>query len=464
MFIPLNSTNYLGELMYNVLAIDDDINFLKNLTSVLRYNNYRTQTANNPFEVINLLQKERFHCVLLDVQMPGMDGLSLLKEIKERFPAIPVIMVSGRSTLAVAVKAIKQGAFDFLEKGADLDRLLITLNNAIEFYNWQKERDVLINELIGQYRMVGQSSAMKKIFNQIDFVAPTDSTVLITGETGVGKELIARAVQLKSKRSTKPFIRINCAAIPETLIESTFFGHKKGSFTGAVKDQPGKFELADGGTIFLDEIGELPVQAQAKLLNVLQDGEIETIGATESKKVDVRVIAATNKDLNALMAEKKFREDLFHRLNVFHIHVPPLRERIKDIPLLVDHYLKFYAEEYNKKILGISPEGLNILLEYDWPGNVRTLKNILSRAVMFARSNIISSEEISLALEMDDHKTWYSGKSMSLSEFLEFQEKHFLRQTLLMCNGNKQMAAQKLNVDRATLWRKLKKYRLDFES
>ena len=352
-------------------------------------------------EVLDLLRKEPFHCVLLDVQMPGQNGLSLLGEIKKEFPAIPIIMISGRSTLAIAVKAIKEGAFDFLEKGADLDRLLITLNNAISHYNWQKERDMLINEFLDQYQMVGQSSAMRKIFNQIDFVAPTDSKVLITGETGVGKELIARAIQIKSKRSTKPFIRINCAAIPETLIESTFFGHKKGSFTGAIKDQAGKFELADGGTLFLDEIGELPLQAQAKLLNVLQDGEIETIGAVATKKVDVRIIAATNKDLKKLVREGKFREDLFHRLNVFHIYVPPLRERAEDIPLLVDHYLKYYANEYNKQINGVSARGLNLLIEYDWPGNVRTLRNVLSRAVMFAQSPMISAEEILLAMDVD---------------------------------------------------------------
>lgn len=448
--------------MYNILAIDDDLAFLKNLTSILNYNHYRTKTISNPLEVLDLLRKEPFHCILLDVQMPGQNGLSLLGEIKKEFPAIPIIMISGRSTLAIAVKAIKEGAFDFLEKGADLDRLLITLNNAISHYNWQKERDMLINELLDQYQMVGQSSAMRKIFNQIDFVAPTDSKVLITGETGVGKELIARAIQIKSKRSTKPFIRINCAAIPETLIESTFFGHTKGSFTGAIKDQPGKFELADGGTLFLDEIGELPLHAQAKLLNVLQDGEIEKIGATEAKKVDVRIIAATNKDLKKLVSQEKFREDLFHRLNVFHIHVPPLRERTEDIPLLVDHYLKYYAEEYNKKITGISVEGLNFLMDYEWPGNIRTLRNVLSRAVMFAQGPLISSEEISLALDMDDYQSFNSDQTMSLAEFLDFQERYFIRQTLLRCKGNKQLAAQRLNIDRATLWRKMKKHNLVF--
>ncbi|MHB2154550.1 sigma-54-dependent transcriptional regulator [Calditrichota bacterium GD2] len=446
--------------MYHILAIDDDLNFLDDLSSLLKFHNYVTRGINNPHKALSLLNKDKFHCVLLDVQMPGMDGISLLEQIKEKHPTIPVIMISGQSTLAIAVKAIKQGAFDFLEKGADLDRLLITLKNAIAHYNWLKERRLLINELLENYQMIGQSKAMQQIFNQIDFVAPTDSKVLITGETGTGKELIARAIQLKSNRSTRPFVRINCAAIPETLIESVFFGHKKGSFTGAIKDQPGKFELADGGTLFLDEIGELPLYAQAKLLNVLQDGEIEKIGAQKTQKVDVRIIAATNKDLMTMIKEKKFREDLFHRLNVFHIHVPPLRERIDDVPPLVEHYIKHYANELNKKIVGISPAGMNILVQYDWPGNVRMLRNVVSRAVMFAQSNIISEGEVSLALDMDRYQPLFAQNTMTLAEFLEFQERQFLRQMLILCNGNKQQMAQRLGVDRATLWRKLKRYNL----
>ncbi len=449
--------------MYQILAIDDDLSFLSNISSILRYQHYQTHTVNNPYKALNLLNKHDFHCVLLDVQMPGLDGISLLEKIKKQYPSLPVIMISGRSTLAIAVKAIKQGAFDFLEKGADMDRLLITLKNAITHYNWQKERELLISELIEQYQMIGQSPAMQQIFSQIDFVAPTDSKVLITGETGTGKELIARAIQLKSPRSTKPFVRINCAAIPENLIESTFFGHKKGSFTGAVKDQPGKFEIANGGTIFLDEIGELPLYAQAKLLNVLQDGEIEKIGAQKQIKVDVRIIAATNKDLKAMVKNKKFREDLFHRLNVFHIHVPPLRERPQDIPLLVEHYLKHYAEEYNKKIQGISAAAMNILADYDWPGNIRTLRNVISRAVMFAKNPIISVEEVSLALEMDAHENLNNVSPLTLNQFLEIQEKQFIRQMLIYYHGNRNQVAQHLGIDRATLWRKLKKFGLSTE-
>ncbi len=447
--------------MYQVLAVDDDENFLANISSILTYQSYKVKTVSNPSEAIELLARINFHSILLDVQMPGMDGITLLNYVKKHYPSIPVIMISGRSTLAIAVKAIKQGAFDFLEKGADLDRLLITLKNAIAHYNWMQERDLLINELLEKYRMVGKSEAMQKIFQQIDFVASTDSKVLISGESGTGKELVARAIQLKSKRSTKPFIKINCAAVPETLMESTFFGHKKGSFTGAFKDQPGKFELADGGTIFLDEISELPLFAQAKLLAALEYGEIEKIGAQQPLKVDVRIIAATNKNLAEMVKEGRFREDLYHRLNVFHIHIPPLRDRIEDIPLLVDHYLRVYAEEYNKKVSAISPSAMNILMQHDWPGNVRTLCNVLSRSVMFAQNTVISADEISLALDMDHNQSQKSQNHLTLTEYLEFQERQYLRQTLLMFTGNKQEAARYLGVDRATLWRKLKKYGLD---
>ncbi len=446
--------------MYNLLAIDDDLTFLKHLASMLKYQHYHTHISNNPTNAMNLLREGNFHCVLLDVQMPGVSGLSLLEQIKKERPSVPVIMISGQSTLAIAVQAIKQGAFDFLEKGADLDRLLITLKNAVTQFNWQQERDLLLKELYEQYRMVGQSPAMQRVFNQIDFVAPTDSKVLITGETGTGKELVARAIQLKSKRSTKPFVRINCSAIPETLIESTFFGHKKGSFTGAIKDQPGKFEQADGGTIFLDEIGELPLYAQAKLLNVLQDGEIEKIGSQETLKVDVRVIAATNKDLSKMIASNRFREDLFHRLNVFHIHLPPLRERPEDIPLLADHYLRMYAQEYNKKVMGISEAGLHMLLQFKWPGNVRMLRNVINRAVMFARNSVISAEEVSMALEVDRAELVAMDKYVTLNEFLNIQERYYLRRMLHLFQGNRQKMTDVLGIDRATLWRKLKKHEL----
>ncbi|NOX90006.1 MAG: sigma-54-dependent Fis family transcriptional regulator [Calditrichaeota bacterium] len=449
--------------MYHILAIDDDLHFLANLAKLLKYQNYSVEGVANSFEAKQLLDKKNFHCVLLDVQMPGMDGISLLQHIKKKHPSVPVVMISGRSTLAIAVQAIKQGAFDFLEKGADLDRLLITLKNAIAQRNWMLERETLIKELHEQYQMLGQSKNMQKVFKQIEAVAPTDAKVLITGETGTGKELVARTIHLKSQRAAKPYVRVNCAAIPEQLIESTFFGHKKGSFTGAYQNQKGKFEEADGGTIFLDEIGELTMFGQAKLLTVLQDGEIEKIGELGTIKVDVRVITATNKNLTQMIRQHLFREDLYHRLNTIHIHIPPLRDRLEDIPLLTEFYLKQFSETHNKSIQGISPSALQVLMQCEWPGNVRMLKNVLEKAVIFTTNKILTAEEIILALDTSAPMIVTPETKTDLSAYLDAMEKQFIKRALIMCNGNRQKAAEMIGVDRATLWRKIKKHNLGNE-
>ncbi len=446
--------------MYSVLAVDDDPQFLFHISGFLKPKGYLVKTTPDPFEAIRLISQNEYHCILLDVKMPGMDGVSLLQHIKENCPQVPVIMISGQSTLSIAVNAIKSGAFDFIEKGSDTDRLLITVQNAVAQHNWIKERDILLRELQEQYQMVGQSRAMQQIFQQIKIIAPTNTKVLITGETGTGKELVARAIHLRSNRSTKPFVKVNCAAIPDNLIESTFFGHKKGSFTGAVTDQPGKFEQANGGTIFLDEIGELPMVAQAKLLSVLQDGKIEKIGKQKTLQVDVRVVTATNKNIYEEVQKGRFREDLFHRINLFHIHIPPLRERTDDIPLLTDYYLKQFAENYNKSIRGITPAALNVLMQHSWPGNVRMLRNMLEKAVIFSENPVISAEEISFALESFGEERITATEMTRLSEFLEHQEKQFIRRALILCRGNRQKAAEMIGVDRATLWRKIKKYEI----
>ncbi len=370
-------------------------------------------------------------------------------------------MISGQSTLSIAVDSIKKGAFDFLEKGADLDRLLITLQNAIDRRNWGQERERLLSELYEQYQMVGQSPAIRRIFNQIDTVAPTDAKVLISGETGTGKELVARAIHLRSERSGKPYIKVNCAAIPETLIESTFFGHKKGSFTGALQDQKGKFELADKGTIFLDEISELPLSAQAKLLRVLQDGEIEKIGEQGPRKVNVRIIAATNQNLTKRTKEGKFREDLLHRLKVFEIRIPPLRKRLQDIPILAEHFLQKFSDKYNKPLVGFQEQSLKILMQQRWPGNVRMLENVIEKTAIFAKGPQIQAEEIIRALQSDMQTDTSIPGNFTLKEFLDTQEKNYLMQTLIICKGHKQTAARTLGLDRATLWRKMQKHGLD---
>ncbi len=447
--------------MPKILAIDDDRDFLSSVNDLLSFENYEIDTLSNPLEARAFLEMGQYDCVLLDVKMPGKDGLSLLKEFIRANPEIPVIMISGQSTLSIAVEAIKIGAYDFLEKGADLDRLLITLQNALERKNLFLERQVLLKEINEQFQMVGRSQALKKVFNEIDLIAPTEAKVLISGETGTGKELVARVIHLKSRRSAKPYIKVNCAAIPETLIESTFFGHVKGSFTGAVGDQQGKFEQADGGTLFLDEIGELPPQAQSKLLRVLESGEIEKIGSREVKKVDVRVIAATNKNLKKMVEQGKFREDLYHRLVVYQIEIPPLRKRVEDIPVLAQHFLQLFAEKYNKPLVGFSPQAMDILKEQKWPGNVRMLANVIEKIAIVVEHSEITANDVFQALKIDDGSAEKeSTEILSMEKFLQYQEKAYLRKILKLTNGNKAKAARILEIDRATLWRKMIKHNL----
>ena len=387
--------------MSKILAIDDDPHFLQSLQDLLDFENYEIDTVSNPLEADAFLEMADYDCILLDVKMPGMDGLSLLNDLIKKRPEIPVIMISGQSTLSIAVEAIKTGAYDFLEKGVDLDRLLITLQNALERKNLFLEKQALLNEINEQFQIVGKSEALQRIFSEIDLIAPTDTKVLITGETGTGKELIARAIHLKSARSAKLYYKVNCAAIPETLIESTFFGHAKGSFTGAIADQRGRFEQADGGTLFLDEIAELPLAAQSKLLRVLESGEIEKIGMRAPKKVDVRIIAATNKDLKKLVREGKFREDLYHRLVVYQIEIPPLRERQDDIPVLAQHFLRLFADKYNKPLNGFSSQAIEVLKKQKWPGNVRMLSNVIEKIAIVIKQPEVSAGDVFRALKLE---------------------------------------------------------------
>ncbi len=447
--------------MPKILAVDDDRDFLSSLHDLLSFENYEIDTLINPLDAKAHLEMGQYDCVLLDVKMPGLDGLSLLQEFIETHPEIPVIMISGQSTLSMAVEAIKLGAYDFLEKGADLDRLLITLQNALERKNLYLERQTLLNEIFEQFQMIGRSKAFQKIVSEIDLIAPTDAKVLISGETGTGKELVARAIHLKSKRSARPYIKVNCAAIPNTLIESTFFGHVKGSFTGAVNDQPGKFEQADGGTLFLDEIGELPLIAQSKLLRVLESGEIEKIGSREVKKVDVRIIAASNKNLKNLVKQGQFREDLYHRLVVYQIEIPPLRQRPEDIPVLAQYFMQVFAEKYNKPLVGFSAKALEILRKQKWPGNVRMLSNVIEKIAIVTEHSEISANDVYRALKLEiEEEPVETGAILSMEKFLQYQEKEYLRKILKLTKGNKAKAARLLGIDRATIWRKLVRYEL----
>ena len=446
--------------MYKILAVDDDARFLEIVVGLLKYRHYHIDTSSNPTAVLPLLESTDYACILLAVKMPGLDGISLLEKIVKQPPFTPVVMISGQSSLATAIQAIKKGAYDFLEKGTDTDRLLITVQNAIEKKYWFQEKHTLLNELQEHYQIVGESEAMQAVYSQVDTIAPTDAKVLIVGETGTGKELVARAIHFKSERSAKPYIKVNCAAIPETLIESTFFGHVKGSFSGAYSNQTGKFEMADNGTLFLDEIAELNLQAQAKLLRVLQDGEIEKIGSNKVQTVDVRIIAATNKDLADRVQAGLFREDLYHRLRVIELQIPPLRERVKDIPLLADFFLYRFTEKYNKSVVGFSSQAINMLMSEKWPGNVRSLENAIENAVIFAKSNIIGREIIEIAISSDSENNPSLDPEIGLKDFVELMEKEFIEKKLQIAGDKKQKAADLLKIDRATLWKKMQKYNL----
>ncbi|MCA9733097.1 MAG: sigma-54-dependent Fis family transcriptional regulator [Deferribacteres bacterium] len=447
--------------MYSILAVDDDTHFLDIVSGLLQHRKYRVETSNNPTAAIELIDRNNYDCILLDVKMPGIDGISLLDQIIRLKPHVPVIMISGQSSLAIAVKAIKIGAYDFLEKGVETDRLLVTVQNAIAKKSWQEEKHTLLDELQKQFQMIGESEGMQSIFHQIKTIAPTDAKVLIYGETGTGKELVARAIHFNSNRAGKPYIKVNCAAIPETLIESIFFGHVKGSFSGAYMHQTGKFELAHNGTLFLDEIAELNLQAQAKLLRVLQDGEIEKIGATQIQTVDVRIIAATNQNLAGRVANGTFREDLFHRLRVIELEIPPLRARQLDIPLLADFFRMRFSEKYNKRITGFSPQAMNLIMSEKWPGNVRALENLIEKAVIFTKALTIDQETIFTALYSDARDDQLRSQTGSLKEFLEQNEKEFIEKNLVLAKGKKQIAAEMMEIDRATLWKKMRKYKLD---
>ncbi|MCD6375148.1 MAG: sigma-54-dependent Fis family transcriptional regulator [Deltaproteobacteria bacterium] len=379
---------------YRLLAVDDDIDFLRALKRLLVKFDFEVELAIDPYKALDKLKNDVFDCILLDMKMPGLDGIQLMDKILEEDPLVPVIFISGQSNIPLAVHAMKKGAYDFIEKPIDPERLVMMVRHAIEKNAWTKERDVLLTALDEKYRMIGDSQAMKKIFNKIKIFADSDAKVLITGETGTGKELVANLLHYNSARAGKPFIKINCAAIPNELLESELFGHVKGAFTGAVETKKGKFHLAEDGTLFLDEIGDMDVYLQAKLLKILDTGEFSMLGDNKTYQANCRIISATNQDLEALIAENKFREDLYHRLNVLHIHIPPLRERKEDIPPIARYLLQKAADQNNKKILDFSEKAIEILKDYDWPGNVRQLRNVVEKLVIFSNGMMIDENQV----------------------------------------------------------------------
>jgi len=448
----------------NILIVDDDKNICKMIDASLRKERkYEIQTALNGEACLKSIQESTPDLILMDIQMPGIDGIETLQKIKQEDPRIPVIMMTAHGTIERAVTSMKLGAYDFITKPFARDRLLVTVQNALLNSSLKKEVDELRSELKSKYtfdNIIGQSGVMQDVFKAVEKVINSNVTVLIQGESGTGKELIARAIHFHSKaRANKPFVAVNCSALPESLLESELFGHEKGSFTGAAGRRIGKFEMANTGTIFLDEIGLMTPATQSKVLRILQEREFEWVGGNELIKVDVRVISATNKDLEEEMKKSEFREDLYYRISVFPIKLPPLRERREDIPLLAAHFLNKFNQHEGKQIEGISPDALDLMMAYNWPGNVRELENAMERAVVLAAGNEILAKDLPAAVRSLGEKRIYESDN-TLASWIEKLEEEALRQALLECEGNISATAKKLGIGRATIYRKAKKYGL----
>ncbi len=448
--------------MKSILIIDDEIEICESIKMILEYKDYHADYVTSADEAKEKLRFGEYHALLLDIQMPGTNGFEFLSWLGENNYEIPVIVISAYGSLENAVKATKLGAFDFIEKPIDRDKLLVSVRNAVKHGEIIKENKRLKKTLSNEYEIIGKSEAVKNILSIIERVAPTDSRILITGENGTGKELVARAIHEKSKRSDAPFIEVNCAAIPDELIESELFGHVKGAFTNAIKDREGKFELAEGGTLFLDEIGDMSLNAQAKVLRALEEGKIERVGGEKPIKVDVRIIAATNKNLREEIAKGNFREDLFHRLNVIPIHVPPLRERREDIPVLVEHFNKILSEKYGFAKKTFEKSALELISKQNFSGNIRELKNLVERILIMVPGEKIDAENILPYLPIDIKKEEnIFDIANSFAEFKEKTEKMFLEKHLKLNNWNISKTAEALGIQRSHLYNKIKKYGLE---
>jgi two-component system, NtrC family, response regulator HydG len=434
-----------------LLIVDDELSVRDSLGKWFREEGYEVGTAESANEALTRLAEHPWDAALVDIKMHGTDGIELQRRMHELDPELMVIMMTGYASVETAVTALKNGAYDYVTKPLDPDEIAHLVKNAMAHKRTEKE-NVLLRETVAEVarpeEMVGQSSAMKTVFDAIETVGPTDATVLITGESGTGKELVARAIHQASPRRFHPLVVIHCGALTETLLESELFGHEKGAFTGAQYRKKGKFEIAEGGTVFLDEIGDISLKTQTDLLRVLQDHEIVRVGSNQSIKVDFRCVAATNKDLDKLIDEGKFRPDLFYRLNVFHIEIPPLRDRRDDIPLLVNHFVRKFCLQMNKKINRVDPEAMDLLQQQPWTGNVRELENAVERAMVVAQEPEIKPQDFAFKVSTAD------GIPKTLEEI---ERAHILR-TLEECHWNQSRAAEILDIDRVTLHHKLKRY------
>ena len=447
-----------------VLVVDDDPGIRDALRMILEYEGYQVTTAADGKSALTSLDSERVDAVLLDIKMPGMDGLEILDRIAEREAAPPVLMISGHGDIATAVEATRRGAVDFLEKPPERERILVSLRNALSRNSLAAENERLRQKLDEESVLVGRSQPMQKLRAEVARAAPTTATVLIMGESGTGKELVAREIHKGSKVAGSPFIQVNCAAIPEELIESELFGHEKGSFTGAVRRQTGKFVEADGGTIFLDEIGDMSARAQAKVLRVLEAGEVEPVGAARVRQVNVRVIAATNRDLTESIREGRFREDLYFRLNVLPVRTPPLRERTDDIPELVEHFTRLFSHRDNRKPRRYAPGALAVLKARSWAGNVRELKNLVERVLIMADSDPIEAKDLPPEARVSPTEISEKGLQLgTLSAFKEYAEREFLVAKLRENGWNISRTAEVIATPRSNLYKKIEHHKISRE-
>lgn len=433
----------------DILVVDDDVSHCTILQALFRGWGYNVALAYSGHDALAQVREKVFDLVLCDVRMAEMDGIATLKEIKALNPAIPILIMTAFSSVETAVEALKAGALDYLIKPLDFDRLQETLEKALA--HTRETGAELPSASAAQFGMIGSSPAMQHLLNEIAMVAPSDATVLIHGDSGTGKELVARALHACSARSDKPLVTLNCAALNESLLESELFGHEKGAFTGADKRREGRFVEADGGTLFLDEIGDISPLMQVRLLRAIQEREVQRVGSNQTISVDVRLIAATHRDLAEEVSVGRFRQDLYYRLNVVAIEMPSLRQRREDIPLLADHFLRRFAERNRKAVKGFTPQAMDLLIHYDWPGNIRELENAIERAVVLLTGEYISERELPLAIAATPIKTEYSGEIQPLVDV----EKEVILAALEKTGGNKTEAARQLGITRKTLLAKL---------
>jgi two-component system response regulator HydG len=440
-----------------ILIVDDEQSHRLMLRAHLEREGFRIVEASDGHEAVDRVNERSFDLILMDIRMPTMDGIEALKRIKEATAATPVIMMTAYGSINSAVEALKAGAADYLTKPLDMDELIFKAQKAL-YYRQLEEENILQKERLGTRfdfsRIIGTSPAMKKLFETLSMAAPTEATVLLLGESGTGKELVANAIHQNSPRKDNPYVKVNCAALPETLLESELFGHEKGAFTGAIEKKKGRFERADGGTLFLDEIGEMSSPTQTKILRVLQEREFEAVGGTKTIKVDVRIITATNKDLAEEVKQGKFREDLYYRLNVVPITIPPLRERTEDIPLLAKHFLRIYSEKNKRDIKGFGPGVMDAFIGYSWPGNVRELENIVERTVIMSGEDTITLGDLPPGIAGPQGE----GDRTPFPTSLRDVERETILKTLNQTGGNRTQAAQILGITRKTLQNKIKEY------